>query len=380
MKIGNVYVCSRKNCGDKSRVFYARWTDRDNGQVTRRSIRLFRTQPHPTRADLVDWRRKAAQMAAVYRTDMPDDQLDPDPSDKPGRYKLQAAAGAYRAWLDTFPTGGADARLRTIQHLVDWHVKQFGVEVGGYLDRLKPKRLREYLALRGQNIRASTLRTETSYIKSWFAWCIERGWLRNNPVDYVYLPKRPAPSPVVIDTALVRRILEDHADQPLRRGMFVLLAAAGMRQGAAKRLPRDAVDYDERLLRIPGTLTKTGKGRTVPLGSNALTMLNEVPQLPARTYLIEPRRGPLLGSVVNRWLYRYKHPDADKRSVTPHDFRRWYYTTLLELGCPDSWTRALVGHALDRTAAAYTGIRMESLRPWAEKVDALLVAEPLAVG
>jgi len=58
---------------------------------------------------------------------------------------------------------------------------------------------------------------------------------------------------------------------------------------------------------------------------------------------------------------------------SPHDFRRWFYTTLLDIGCPTAYAKLLIGHKLAKEERPYVlKYSSEKSRPWLLKVEALL--------
>jgi len=66
-----------------------------------------------------------------------------------------------------------------------------------------------------------------------------------------------------------------------------------------------------------------------------------------------------------RWLLPF--------GIRPHDLRRWFYSAMERVECPQGMLDDLVGHAPKGSRGSYSGLRMSDARPYMEAVEALCV-------
>jgi len=155
--------------------------------------------------------------------------------------------------------------------------------------------------------------------------------------------------------------------------------ATGMRKGETSLLEWSMIDGDE--IRIPGSITKNGKARTLPLS-------------PELSEIIERRRGlrqverngvaeicPLIfhrnGARVRNFLKAWRA--ACKRAELPgvlfHDLRRSCARNLTQAGVPREVAKLITGHASDSCFNRYNIVISDDARKALEKVEAYRKAQ-----
>lgn len=126
-------------------------------------------------------------------------------------------------------------------------------------------------------LKASTVRRDFSTLSAFFFWCIEKKWIKHNPVAEVKLPPKPKNRERRIELDEVERMLTAlkyvPGSVPTTKSQEVALIwliamATGMRSGEiVNRLPKEVQLIKQQIL-LPDT--KNGSSRTVPLDNFAV--------------------------------------------------------------------------------------------------------------
>ncbi len=224
-----------------------------------------------------------------------------------------------------------------------------------------------WLRQRGDAVR--TLARRISSLRSFLAWCVERGELDSNPAALVDTPKLPSLLPDVLTQEEISRLLnapDATGKLGLRdRAMLELLYAAGMRVSELIELQPLDLDLQRGVARIFG---KGGKERLVPLHDAAVMRMAD--------YLRDVR--PLFTPIENRvflnrsgtglsrqgvWklVKRYALEAGIRKPISPHTFRHSFATHLLEGGADLRSVQILLGHADMSATELYTHVQSERL-------------------
>ena len=149
--------------------------------------------------------------------------------------------------------------------------------------------------------------------------------------------------------------------------MLELLYASGLRVSEIVGLPRDAVDLEERVLRVTG---KGGKERLVPFGKSAALWLTRYLQS-ARPRL-DRRRSPHLflssraGAMTRQRFWQlieaYGRAAGIRGGLTPHSLRHSFATHLLEHGADLRALQMMLGHSDISTTQIYTQVSRSRLQ------------------
>jgi integrase len=213
----------------------------------------------------------------------------------------------------------------------------------------------------------STLCTESSYVQAFADWLLENE-MADRPVTVMPRTVRAKldrqTSPNFVTTADVLRLLQAHEGLPRR--FLTILAGTGMRVGELIPMAPDWWDPGDRLLRIPKLrsreTTKKHK-REIPVGPFVAAVIEDAIQEAATA----GRPSLVFLGIQGKPLKRQPNQWCSPHGLSPHDLRRWYSNTLLNLDCPDKVREALLGHTLTKRDKAYCN--PTKTKPWAEKVD-----------
>lgn len=131
------------------------------------------------------------------------------------------------------------------------------------LDRLRPSDVEALvMSLRDRGLSESTTRTAYTVLRSALDGAVRDGLLARNPAAVVARPGVARKEAQYLSPTQVAVLLE--AARPSRyHAAFVLLAATGLRRGEALALRWTDVDLDCAVLRVRGTLARTGGQLTV---------------------------------------------------------------------------------------------------------------------
>lgn len=376
--VGNVTIHYRTN-QDKSLTIYMRWNIRrkDDGRWLPRNERLFRTEPAPTKASKRDWLRQARSHAAERQREL----ADPERARKQRSrriFTLDKARDMFATWIcgdDWHASPVAEstvtARLRVLDSFIAFVAETYpDTRTIWQLSHRHTANWREHR--RAIGIADSSLSCECSHLQAFLDFCDRHEWMRTPlramPREYrrrLHTRRRPPPA---ISTKEIREIIRDQK-VPHRRDMIRMLAATGVRQGELRSLRMKDWNLDSAVLTVPEGKHERTKlhGRQLPIGPWLARVLNEYARDQQEELLIFAREDGRAwgGSDMNRWL----RPSGYR----PHDLRRWFYTMLLDSGCPPHYAKLLMGHALSQTEGPYiVGWGPEKARAWMHKLDSLV--------
>jgi site-specific recombinase XerD len=235
--------------------------------------------------------------------------------------------------------------------------------------------LRRYLAdLDDAGYARATVARRSSTLRVWFALLARRGLVPHDPAALLGTPKQGRHLPRVLRVDEVERLLDvPDVATPVGardRALLELLYGCGARVAEACALDLDAVDRQQRLVRLHG---KGDKERLVPLGRPAVAAVDHYlvvgrpALLAARTgaatdALLLNTRGGRLGTRDARSVVERHATAAALGHVTPHTLRHSFATHLLEGGADLASVQEMLGHADISNTQLYTHVDRDYLR------------------
>ncbi|TOK97114.1 tyrosine recombinase XerC, partial [Vibrio parahaemolyticus] len=230
------------------------------------------------------------------------------------------------------------------QHLAEMGLKDWSQVDAGWVRQLAGKGMRE-------GMKASSLATRLSSLRSFFDFLILRGEMSANPAKGVSAPRKKRPLPKNLDVDEVNQLLEVNEDDPLAirdRAMMELMYGAGLR--LAELVSVDVRDVQLR----SGELRVIGKGdkeRKVPFSGMATEWVGK--WLRVRGDLAAPGEPALF---VSKLGTRISHRSVQKRMaewgqkqsvashISPHKLRHSFATHMLESSNNLRAVQELLGH------------------------------------
>ncbi|EGQ8061505.1 tyrosine recombinase XerC [Vibrio parahaemolyticus] len=247
------------------------------------------------------------------------------------------------------------------QHLAEMGLKDWSQVDAGWVRQLAGKGMRE-------GMKASSLATRLSSLRSFFDFLILRGEMSANPAKGVSAPRKKRPLPKNLDVDEVNQLLEVNEDDLLAirdRAMMELMYGAGLR--LAELVSVDVRDVQLR----SGELRVIGKGdkeRKVPFSGMATEWVGK--WLRVRGDLAAPGEPALF---VSKLGTRISHRSVQKRMaewgqkqsvashISPHKLRHSFATHMLESSNNLRAVQELLGHENISTTQIYTHLDFQHL-------------------
>ena len=224
---------------------------------------------------------------------------------------------------------------------------------------------------RDRGLKNGTMRFYLKRLRAIFNYAVKHGHIADSPAKHVTMPKAPKKKDYR-DKVLARADLKAlcKASSPYYASVWELLANTGMRPNELRQLRhRDVVDGS---LDLPGTITKTGEPRTVPLNPTAREALKYL-TIDARVdALYDGKEFELSpGDLIMRDTYgtgtisRAFKCAAKKAGLGKHvlyNLRHTFISTLVNNGVVVPTVSEIAGHDKLETTMAYIHIQPGAAR------------------
>jgi integrase/recombinase XerC len=235
-----------------------------------------------------------------------------------------------------------------------------------------PVLLRAYLVhLHELKHMKSSISRKLAALRSFFQFCLRKGWVEDNPAKVVASPKQDRPVP----SFLSEEEMETFLDLPetakalgLRdKAILELFYATGIRLAELVGLNMEDAGLGERLVKVRG---KGKKERLVPFGRKAEESLGAY--LGRRAELLKGNPGEcalflnyqgsrLTPRSVERLVNKYLRRAALLRRISPHSLRHSFASHLLGRGADLRAIQELLGHESLSTTQKYTHLDLHHL-------------------
>ncbi len=222
--------------------------------------------------------------------------------------------------------------------------------------------------LHREGLGGKSLQRWLSSLRSFFQFCIRRGWLKNNIADGITAPKSPKALPKVLDADQAAQFVQVEGDDFINkrdRALVELIYSSGLRLAEAVSLNINDIDWGDAMLTVTGKGRKT---RTLPVGSHALTALKD--WLEARKLytqndepaLFTTQRGQRISHrAVQMRLQQLSIKQGMDNPVHPHMLRHSFASHMLESSGDLRLVQELLGHANISTTQVYTHLDFQHL-------------------
>lgn len=219
-----------------------------------------------------------------------------------------------------------------------------------------------------QGLKASSIATALSSLRSFFDFLILTGELSANPAKGVSAPKKSRPLPKNLDVDEVDQLLEINLDDPLSvrdRAMMELMYGAGLRLSELVDLDVRDVELGQGEIRVIG---KGNKERKVPFAGKAVIWMQH--WLKSRQSLAKADE---TGLFVSKLGTRISQRNVQKRMaewgikqgvsshISPHKLRHSFATHMLESSQDLRAVQELLGHENISTTQIYTSLDFQHL-------------------
>jgi len=232
--------------------------------------------------------------------------------------------------------------------------------------------IRSFLALLyNNNLKKSSAARKLAAVRSFYQYCVKKGWLEENPAKMVNTPKQEKNVPSFLSEEEMVLFLDlPVSDKPLKmrdRAVLELLYATGLRVSELVGIDLSDINFEERLLRVRG---KGKKERIVPFGTVAEKKLNQYikrrfwinrGKIDKNAVFLNYRGERLSSRSVERIVDEYFRRSALKRKLSPHSLRHSFASHLLGRGADLRVIQELLGHESLATTQKYTHLNLKRL-------------------
>jgi integrase/recombinase XerC len=222
--------------------------------------------------------------------------------------------------------------------------------------------------LHRQGLAGKSLQRWLSSLRSFFRFCIRRGWIKQDPADGISAPKSPQNLPKTLDVDQAAQFVEVKGDDfmALRdRALVELIYSSGLRLAELAGLNVTDVDWSDAMVRVLG---KGKKLRDLPVGAMAMAALKN--WLPMRAQYTQPdepalfttQRGARISHrAVQLRLQQLSLQQSMDNPVHPHMLRHSFASHMLESSGDLRLVQELLGHANISTTQIYTHLDFQHL-------------------
>ncbi|MBN1342838.1 MAG: tyrosine recombinase XerC [Phycisphaerae bacterium] len=235
-------------------------------------------------------------------------------------------------------------------------------------------KVREFLGyLAGLDYSKATVARKLATLRSFYKFCVKRGYKDANPVAPIRTPKQDKRLPKFLEVNQVKALLDAPNDGTLLgsrdRAMLETLYSTGIRVSELVGLNIDDVDFLGEAVIVRG---KGRKERVTPIGPTALTAIRKYIELRQRDSrspgfdqqaLFVNKHGQRLSTrSVRRKLDKYLLQVGLDPDISPHTLRHTFATHMLNAGADLRSVQELLGHQSISTTQIYTHLTTNRLK------------------
>ncbi len=228
-----------------------------------------------------------------------------------------------------------------------------------------------------RGLKASSSFTAVNAVRSFARFLKAEGARADNPLENVPMPKLGKRIPRVVSHEEVMRLLgdlpEDTLDGLRVKCILLFIYGSGLRSSEVMNLSFDAINFEQKLLRVRG---KGDKERLVPVSDEQLRVLGlylgkfrgmmkdgEIPEYRGLKIFANPETGR---PFTRQYLFKRIKALADRagilKNVSAHTLRHAFATELLNRGADLRSIQELLGHASMTTTEIYTHVSLSRIR------------------
>ncbi|MCA2015422.1 tyrosine recombinase XerC [Vibrio tritonius] len=247
------------------------------------------------------------------------------------------------------------------EHLCQMGLRQWQQVDAAWVRQLASKGMRD-------GMKASSLATRLSSLRSFFDFLILRGELSANPAKGVSAPRKKRPLPKNLDVDEISQLLEVDDNDPLAirdRAMMELMYGAGLRLAELVAIDVRDVNFGAEEIRVIG---KGDKERVAPFSGQAKEWVakwmkfrsdfakNDEPAL-----FVSKLGARISHRNVQKRMSEWGQKQAVASHISPHKLRHSFATHMLESSNNLRAVQELLGHENISTTQIYTHLDFQHL-------------------
>ena len=276
----------------------------------------------------------------------------------------------------------AGAALGTTQAVARGAVGSGGVDTAvlaeaGVRQRLRDvdtEKVKMFLGHLGTlNYSKSTIARKLATLRSFYKFCMRRGYVKSHPLSTIKTPKQEKRLPKFLEIEQITKLLSTPDDNTILgardRAMLEVLFSTGVRVSELVELNFADVDFTGGTIRVRG---KGKKQRTAPIGPTAIAAIRRYLELRRadvrsarfdQEALFVNKHGQRLSTrSVRRKLDKYLSECGLDPSISPHTLRHSFATHMLNNGADLRSVQELLGHQSLSTTQIYTHLTTPRLK------------------
>ena len=236
------------------------------------------------------------------------------------------------------------------------------------------EQVKAFLAFLGTQVYSkSTVARKLATLRSFYKFCMRRGYVKTHPLATIRTPKQEKRLPKFLEVDKITKLLATPDDNTLLgardRAMLEVLFSTGVRVSELVDLNFADVEFEGRTIRVRG---KGKKQRTTPIGPTALAAVQKYLQLRRadvrsvnfdQQALFVNKHGQRLSTrSVRRKLDKYLVQAGLDPTISPHTLRHSFATHMLANGADLRSVQELLGHQSISTTQIYTHLTTPRLK------------------
>ncbi len=222
--------------------------------------------------------------------------------------------------------------------------------------------------LHREGLGGKSLQRWLSSLRSFFQFCIRRGWMKNNVADGISAPKSPKRLPKTLDVDQTAQFVAVEGDDFINkrdRALLELIYSSGLRLAEVTSLNVNDIDWGDAMLTVTGKGRKT---RVLPIGSMAMAALKD--WLVARKQYTQDseaalfttqRGGRISHRAVQMRMQQLSSTQGMDKPIHPHMLRHSFASHMLESSGDLRLVQELLGHENISTTQIYTHLDFQHL-------------------
>lgn len=239
---------------------------------------------------------------------------------------------------------------------------------------VQPEQVKEFLAFLGTlNYSKSTIARKLATLRSFYKFCMRRGFVKAHPLASIRTPKQEKRLPKFLEIDQINKLLATPDCNTLLgsrdRAMLEVLFSTGVRVTELVDLNFSDISFEGGTVRVRG---KGKKQRTAPIGQTAIAAIKrylELRRADARSSsfdqdaLFVNKHGQRLSTrSVRRKLDKYLAEAGLDPTISPHTLRHSFATHMLNNGADLRSVQELLGHQSLSTTQVYTHLTTQRLK------------------
>jgi len=240
------------------------------------------------------------------------------------------------------------------------------------LHNLSENDIRDYIKdLSKHNMSERSISRKISAFKTYYKFLIIINKIKNNPMEFIIIPKQNKTLPTVLSIEEVLTLLDIPLNTPgdyRNKAMLELMYATGLRISELINLKMSNIDLELNLVK---TIGKGSKERIIPVGDYATEYLKKYIYEYRSSFLKKNNSEYLFlnrsGNKMSRQMFfkiiqKLAVEKNIKTKFSPHTLRHSFATHMLEYGADLRTIQELLGHSNISTTQIYTHMSTDKLR------------------